>query len=187
MGVVVTKSILGKKYLVCHICSTCAVNHSPPFTKCAHIHRRDWVRTEDSRCSTAAVHNFCVELLPLEISTTHRLCTFIALKKFPCLCAFSSPAVSGHSPFVGVVAQDFCFFSVGQPTDCVCHLVSNFSASEAHVSELSSSVQSTAQAFSCRVKFRTQFAVLRTIFLRVSTHFSRQGPAVFVPCEVSST
>ena len=57
--------------------------------------------------------------------------------------------------------------------------------SEAHVSVLTSSVQGMAQLFSCRVKCCIQLSVLRTIFLLVSTHFSRQRPAIFVSCERS--
>ena len=58
-----------------------------------------------------------------------------------------------------------------------------FFRSEAHVSELSFSDQDIAQLFSCRVKVFVQLSVLRTIFLRVSTYFPRQGSAVFLPCE----
>ena len=48
-----------------------------------------------------------------------------------------------------------------------------------HVSVvLTSSVRGMAQLFSCRVKCCIQISFLRTIFLRVITHFSRQGPAV---------
>ena len=92
-----------------------------------------------------------------------------------------------------------CFFArcVGPFSLCRCfwHFLSVFDLltafatwcpffrSEAHVSELSFSDQGMAQLFSCRVKVFVQLSVLRTIFLRVSIHFPRQGPAVFVPCE----
>ena len=107
-------------------------------------------------------------------------------RRFPHFDPVSSPAVSGRSPLVSVVALFFVvyFFHFSTRQQRFPPGVQFSVQRPMHVSVLSSSVQGMAQLFSCWVKCCIQISVLRTIFLRVSTHFSRRGLAVFVPCEV---
>ena len=93
------------------------------------------------------------------------------------LCLVSSSAVSDRSPCVGVVALFFVYFlSVFDPTTIQRQRFAIWCATfrtEAHVSELSSSVEGMATFFPFR----------RPPSPRVSAHFPNQGPAVLVPCE----